>query len=54
MSSATSTDALWVILDANERVMLICGGADAPEVAAEWRDRGFRVSRLDNHQVHAA
>ena len=54
MSSVTSTDAFWVILDANDRVVLICGGADAPEVAAEWRDRGFRVSRLDTRQVHAA
>jgi hypothetical protein len=54
MSSVTSTETLWVILDADDRVVLICGGGDAPEVAADWRDRGFRVSRLDTHQVHAA
>jgi hypothetical protein len=50
----TAVDTVWVVLDGHNRVVLICEGADAPEVAAEWRGRGFRVRRLDSPDVHAA
>jgi hypothetical protein len=40
MSTMTSTEMEWVVLDSADRVVLICQGADAPEVATEWADRG--------------
>jgi hypothetical protein len=52
--SSLDTTMLWVVLDGDDRVVLICGGADAPEVAEDWVARGFRVVSLDEHQVHAA
>jgi len=45
---------MWVVRDADDRVVIICGGADAPEVAREWEDRGFRVTLLEDREVHAA
>jgi heterodisulfide reductase subunit A-like polyferredoxin len=49
MSTMTSTEIEWVVLDTAGRVLLICGGADGLEVAAEWADRGYQV-----HSRHAS
>ena len=44
----------WVVLDRSGRVVLLCEGADAAEVADEWRRRGYRVERRGVADIHAA
>jgi len=53
MSTIASTELVWVVLDAKERVVLMCSGADAAEVAAEWADRGYRVEATGPLEVFA-
>ena len=44
----------WVVLDPAGQVVLICFGADAPEVVEEWRKRGYRTAQLEAAAVTAA
>ncbi len=52
--STRTTDTLWVVLDADDQVVLMCSGADAAEVAEEWRARGYRIMALGQPQEPAA
>lgn len=54
MSSTTFTEVLWVVLDTDDRVVVICAGADAEEAAGEWRNRGFRVRCIGDRGAPAA
>ncbi len=54
MSGVTARATTWVVLDASDRVVLICSGADAGELADEWRRRGYRVVGADTLGVTAA
>ncbi len=54
MSTAISTDTLWVVLDSAGTVVLICSGADAAEAADAWRERGYQITTLDAVEVSAA
>jgi hypothetical protein len=47
MSTLSTVETVWVVLDAEGRVVIICTGADAPVTVEEWRDRGYRVAQLD-------
>jgi hypothetical protein len=50
MSSAPG----WIVFDDTGRVVLMCEGADAREVAEEWRQRGYRVEPRGSADIHAA
>jgi len=54
MSTLTSAETVWVVSDAQQRVVLICGGKDAPSAAAEWRERGYRVEPVNADEVNPA
>jgi hypothetical protein len=54
MSTLTSAETVWVVSDAQQQVVLICGGEDAPAAAAEWRDRGYRAEPVDAVEVNPA
>jgi hypothetical protein len=47
MSTLSSVETLWVVLDGEGRVVIICSGADARDVAEDWRGRGYRTVPLD-------
>jgi hypothetical protein len=54
MSMLTSTETLWVVVDAHEQVVLICSGTDGAAAAAEWVERGYTVRTVAGHEVGAA
>lgn len=37
------TETAWAVLDRDHQVVVILSGADAPEIAAEYREDGFEV-----------
>ena len=47
MSTLSAVETVWVVLDDEGHVVIICSGADAPATAGEWADRGYRVVQLD-------
>jgi hypothetical protein len=47
MSTLSSVETLWVVLDDEGRVVIICSGSDARDLADEWRGRGYRIVHLD-------
>jgi hypothetical protein len=42
-----ATETVHVVLDSEARVVAMFWGADAPDEAAEWADRGYRVESVD-------
>ena len=51
---AEGTSTLWVVLDDEDRVLVMAAGADAAAFAAEWAERGARVVELGDGSVAAA
>jgi hypothetical protein len=51
MSTLSSVEVVWVVLDAEGDVVLMCSGADAAGAAEEWSDRGYRIEQLEGDQV---
>jgi len=45
------TTTMWVVLDASSEVVLMCSGADAPEVVEEWAKKGYRVVQTTDTSV---
>jgi len=54
MEVTERTSVVWVILDAEATVVLICSGADATEVVEEWVARGYQAVCLGADEVTAA
>jgi hypothetical protein len=54
MSTTTSTEALWAVVDAQGRVVLICGGKDGAAAASEWVERGYTVEPVEPRPAGAA
>jgi hypothetical protein len=52
VSTVASVDTVWVVLDGQQRVVLLCSGAEAAGVAIEWQERGYRVQPLSRVDVH--
>jgi hypothetical protein len=48
------TDVVWAVLDQASEVVLVCWGADAPEVVEEWREKGYHIVELGAAEVDAA
>jgi len=46
MSTLSVVETVWVVLDDEGRVVIICSGGDAQNLADEWHDRGYRVVQL--------
>jgi hypothetical protein len=53
MSTLSSVEMQWVVLDDEGRVVIICSGADARDIADEWRGRGYRTVSLDPAEFEA-
>jgi len=47
MSTLSAVETVWVVLDGEGRVVIICSGADARSFSDEWHQRGYRVAQLD-------
>jgi len=55
MSVLESTSVVWVVMDsAGREVVLMCSGADAGEVVAEWEERGCHAVALQHDAGTAA
>ena len=54
MSTLSSVETLWVVLDDEGRVVIICSGGDARDLAEEWRGRGYRIAQLDGVDFEAS
>ena len=52
MSTVTSVEMVWVVLDGEQRVVLMCSGTDASGVAVEWGARGYRIEQMGELDVH--
>lgn len=42
-----ATETAYVVLDDTARVVAMFWGADAPDEAADWTGRGYRVESVD-------
>jgi hypothetical protein len=51
MSTVSSVEMVWVVLDGEQRVVLMCSGNDAARVAIEWGERGYRIEQMDGLDV---
>ena len=54
VQTAEGDQTVWAVLDEAGRVVVMASGADAPEFAAEWAERGARVVELRADSVAAA
>jgi hypothetical protein len=52
MSTISSVEMVWVVLDGEQRVVLMCAGNDASDVAVEWGERGYRIEQMGGLDVH--
>lgn len=48
---ATAYETAFVVLDADARVVAMFWGADAPDAARDWTERGYRVESVDSSLV---
>lgn len=44
----TATETAFVVLDGDARVVTAFWGADAPDAALDWTERGYRVESVDS------
>ena len=52
MSLATEAVTAYVVRGDNGRVVAVFWGADAPEEARSWVERGYRVDQIDRAQLN--
>jgi hypothetical protein len=45
--TAQATGTAFVVLDETARVVAMFWGADAPDEAVDWTERGYRVESVD-------
>lgn len=51
MAVALAAETAYVVLDHGAHVVAMFWGADAPEEAADWTARGYRVEQVDRALV---
>jgi hypothetical protein len=51
MTATVTLQTAFVVLDDEARVVAMFWGADAPQEAADWAERGYRVESVDRSLI---